>query len=185
MTAGDDQASLHTPDRPRFGAHCYLFTERWSDASLDLLDQVRALGAESFEIAVGDDVEFNPALTRRRAEELGLQLTTGPGGLWPMECDLSADDAGQRQRGLAWHKQQVDLSAACGAMAYTGALYGHPGRRPAAHPTTRRARAHRRGAARAGRIRRGARRADSTRADEPFPDAPGEHPRASDAPRRD
>ena len=105
-----------------------MFTERWSDAGLDLLDQVRALGAESFEIAIGDDVKFDPALARRRAEELGLQLTTGPGGLWPMECDLSADDAGQRQRGLAWHKRQVDLPARpCGAMAYTGALYGHPG----------------------------------------------------------
>lgn len=127
MTAEDRPATSDTPSKPRFGAHCYLFTARWSDAGLDVLDQVRALGAESFEIAIGDDVEFNAALTRRRAEELGLQLTTGPGGLWPVECDLSADDAGQRRRGLAWHKRQVDASAAIGAIAYTGALYGHPG----------------------------------------------------------
>jgi D-psicose/D-tagatose/L-ribulose 3-epimerase len=127
MTARDNLATSGAPNKPRFGAHCYLFTERWSDANLDVLDQVRALSAESFEVAIGDDVEFNAALTRRRAKELGLHLTTGPGGLWPVECDLSADDAGQRQRGLAWHKRQVDTSAAIGAIAYTGALYGHPG----------------------------------------------------------
>ncbi len=127
MTTRNTQSGAQLPDRPRFGAHCYLFTDRWSDASLGLLDQARALNAEHFEIAIGDDVEFTPALTRRRAEELGLQLTTGPGGLWPVECDLSADNAGDRERGLAWHKRQVDRSAAIGAIAYTGALYGHPG----------------------------------------------------------
>jgi D-psicose/D-tagatose/L-ribulose 3-epimerase len=112
---------------PHFGAHCYIFTERWTDADVVVLDQARELGAESLEIAIGDDVAFDAAQVRRRAEALDLRLTTGPGGLWPAECDLSADDAGDRQRGLAWHKRQVDTSAAIGAIAYTGALYGHPG----------------------------------------------------------
>ena len=38
--------------------------------------------------------------------------------------------------GLAWHQHQVDLAAEVGAVAYAGALYGHPGvvkrRRPPA-----------------------------------------------------
>ena len=111
----------------KLGLHCYLFTERWSDDCLGILDIARTLGAECFEVVVGDDIEFTPQLTRRRAEALGLTLTVGPGGLWPTECDISADDPTDRARGLAWHCQQIDLAAELGASAYTGALYGHPG----------------------------------------------------------
>ena len=111
----------------QYGAHCYLFTDRWADDQLDLLDRARALGLDVWEIAVGDDVTFTPALTRARAEALGLTLAISPGGAWPMTHDLSAPDAADRARGLAWHKAQVDLGAELGATAYTGALYGHPG----------------------------------------------------------
>ena len=111
----------------KLGLHCYLFTERWSDDCLDILDTARDLGAECFEVVVGDDIQFTPRLTRQRAEALGLTLTVGPGGLWPTECDISADEPADRARGLAWHCQQIDLAGELGAAAYTGALYGHPG----------------------------------------------------------
>ena len=111
----------------KLGLHCYLFTERWSDDRLDVLDTARDLGAECFEVVVGDDIDFTPRLTRQRAEALGLTLTVGPGGLWPTECDISADEPADRARGLAWHCQQIDLAGELGAAAYTGALYGHPG----------------------------------------------------------
>ncbi|MBN1937491.1 MAG: sugar phosphate isomerase/epimerase [Anaerolineae bacterium] len=120
----------------RYGAHCYLFTDRWADDQIHLLDAAKALGLDVWEIAVGDDVFFAPHLTKRRAETLGLTLTISPGGAWPVDCDLSADDPADRARGLAWHKRQIDLGAELGAIAYTGALYGHPGtvkrRRPPA-----------------------------------------------------
>jgi D-psicose/D-tagatose/L-ribulose 3-epimerase len=111
----------------RYGAHCYLFTDRWSDESLPILDRARELGLDCFELSVGDDIVFTPALTRRRAEALGLELTVSPGGIWPVACDLSSPDAGERARGLAWHCHQVDLAADAGAVAYAGALYGHAG----------------------------------------------------------
>lgn len=111
----------------RYGAHCYLFTDRWADDQLGLLDTVAALGLDLWELAVGDDVVFTPALTRDRAAGLGLALSVSPGGAWPAACDLSAADPADRARGLAWHKRQVDTGAAVGAISYTGALYGHPG----------------------------------------------------------
>ena len=111
----------------KYGVHCYIFTDRWSDKSLHILESAKALEAEVFEIAIGDDVHFTPGLTRRKAEELGLELTTGPGGHWPLECDLSADAPEDRRKALIWHKKQVDVTAEMGAIAYTGALYGHPG----------------------------------------------------------
>jgi D-psicose/D-tagatose/L-ribulose 3-epimerase len=80
-----------------------------------------------FELSVGDDVSFDARLTGRRAAALGLDLILGPGGLWPLDCDLSSDDPAERAKGLAWHRHQVDLAAELGAVAYGGALYGHSG----------------------------------------------------------
>ena len=111
----------------KYGAHCYLFTERWQDDQVYLLDEAKALGLSIFELSVGDDVIFDPALTRARAEAVGIELAIGPGGAWPMACDLSADDPADRAKGLAWHKRQVDLAGELGAVAYAGALYAHPG----------------------------------------------------------
>ena len=111
----------------KYGAHCYLFVERWSDSQLHLLELAKELGLDMFELSVGDDIVFDPVRTGERAASLGLDLLIGPGGAWPLECDLSADDKGDRAKGLAWHKRQVDVAAALGAAAYAGALYGHPG----------------------------------------------------------
>ncbi len=111
----------------KYGTHCYIFTDRWSDESLSILDTAKALDLDAFEIAVGDNVIFDHARTRERAEALGLDLVVSPGGMWPVACDLSSDDADERAQALVWHKRQVALGAEVGAVAYTGALYGHPG----------------------------------------------------------
>ena len=54
-------------------------------------------------------------------------LTVGPGNLWPLDCNISADDPRHRRLGLAWHKKIVEQAAELGAAAYCGALFGHPG----------------------------------------------------------
>ena len=88
------------------------------------------------EISVGDDVVFDARRTGERAASLGIDLMVGPGGLWPLECDMSSDDPHERAKGLEWHKRVVDVTAELGAVAYTGCLYGHTGvvkrRRPPA-----------------------------------------------------
>lgn len=114
--------------RFKYCAHQFLWTGRWTDGSLPVLDQARELGLEGLEISLGDDVAFDPRPPRRRASELGLELTVGPGNEWPMECDLSSEDPAGRERGLAWHRAIIERCAELGAVAYCGALYGHPGR---------------------------------------------------------
>jgi D-psicose/D-tagatose/L-ribulose 3-epimerase len=120
----------------KYGAHCYLFTERWSDDQVHLLDVARDLGLDMFELSVGDDVVFDARRTGERAASLGIDLMVGPGGLWPLECDISSDNPDERARGLEWHKRVVDVAAELGAVAYAGCLYGHTGvvkrRRPPA-----------------------------------------------------
>ena len=106
----------------------YLWTDRWSDEALWLLDHVRELGLEVFEVSLGEDSVVTPRRLRRHAEQLGLEITIGPGGPWPPECDISDDDPEQRARGLAWHQHVLDLASESGASAYCGAIYGRPGR---------------------------------------------------------
>lgn len=118
----------------KFGAHSFIFIDRWTDQALPILEQVRALGLDCFEIGVGDDVFFDPRLTRRAAESLGLELFISPGGSWPFDCDLSLPEAEKRANALDWHRKQVALAAEMGASAYTGALYGHPGHAPRRRP---------------------------------------------------
>ena len=120
----------------KYGFHSYLFTDRWTDRSLPVLDTARELGLNMVELSVGDDVQFDPHRTGEHAASLGLELFIGPGGVWPVECDISSDEPSDRAKGLAWHKRQVDTAAELGAVAYAGALYAHPGvvkrRRPPA-----------------------------------------------------
>ena len=110
----------------KFGAHIYIWTDRWADGQLPLLDRAKALGLDCVEIAVGDDVRLSRAV-RERAEALGLDLVLSPGGTWPMACDISLHDQTARAKGIAWHRKWISRAAEVGAVAYTGAIYGHPG----------------------------------------------------------
>jgi D-psicose/D-tagatose/L-ribulose 3-epimerase len=119
--------------RFKFGAHQFLWKSHWTDEDLGILDAVRRLGCSLFEVSLGDDVRFDRARLQRHSKALGIELTVGPGNLWPENCDISADEPHHRQLGLEWHKRTIELAVELGAAAYCGALYGHPGhvcRRP-------------------------------------------------------
>ena len=45
-----------------------------------------------------------------------------------MEMDISLADKSFAKKGLKWHCDWIAKAAEAGAKAYTGALYGHPGR---------------------------------------------------------
>jgi D-psicose/D-tagatose/L-ribulose 3-epimerase len=120
----------------KYGAHQFLWVEHWTDDCLNILDDAHSLGLDSFEISLGDDISFNPVLVKRKAEELGIELTVGPGNDWPVECDISSESAENRQLGIEWHRRIIERAADMGAVAYNGAAYGHPGtvlRQPRQH----------------------------------------------------
>lgn len=111
----------------KYGAHIFLWIDRWGSQHLPLIAQARALGLDCLEIAVGNDVAFDAKAIRQQLETTGMELFSSPGGVWPMEMDISLSDSRQVQKALDWHKQWIAISAEAGAIAYTGALYGHPG----------------------------------------------------------
>ena len=112
----------------RYAAHIYLWTEVWSDREIGLFRRARDLGLDLLEISVGDDVRFDPALTKCAAADAGMGIVIGPGGQWPDGADLSDDEPANRRLAFDWHRKQIDLAAAMGARAYSGALYGRPGK---------------------------------------------------------
>jgi D-psicose/D-tagatose/L-ribulose 3-epimerase len=123
-----DFALSPSADKFCFGAHQFLWKLRWTDDDLGILDRARTLGLSLFEVSLGDDVRFDCRRLRRHAEDLGIELSIGPGNVWPKDCNISHDDPGHRARGTAWHKQILERAAECGAAAYCGAIYSHPGK---------------------------------------------------------
>jgi D-psicose/D-tagatose/L-ribulose 3-epimerase len=120
----------------KYGAHQFLWVEHWKNDCLYILDEARELGLDSFEISLGDDITFNPVPVRKRAGELGLELTVGPGNIWPMKCDISSESIQNQRLGMEWHRLIIEQAANMGAVAYNGATYGHPGhilRQPRQH----------------------------------------------------
>lgn len=113
--------------RPLYGAHIFLWIERWTNAELYLYDNARKLGLDCLEIAVGEDVQFDAKAVKQAADSMGLKTILSPGGHWPVEADISLADTHARQLAIDWHRQWIDQAHECGAVAYTGALYGHPG----------------------------------------------------------
>jgi len=111
----------------KFGAHQFLWKSHWTNDDLGILDAAGALGLSSFEISLGDDVRFDESKTGAHARSLGIELTVGPGNVWPADCNISSDEPADRNRGLAWHRVSIERAAALGAVAYCGAIYSYPG----------------------------------------------------------
>lgn len=110
------------------GAHIYLWIERWSDRDVGVCARARSLGLNTLELSVGLDVPFDTALTRRAANDAGISLVLGPGGAWPEDADLAADDPAHRRAAYDFHRGIIDQTVAVGGLAYAGALYGRPGK---------------------------------------------------------
>lgn len=125
----------------KLGAHIYLWMEKWSDREVGLFERAKKLGLDTIELSVGLDVPYDRALTRRAAQDAGITLVVGPGGAWPDNADLAADDPAHRRAAFDFHRNIIDETAEVGGICYAGALYGRPGkslrRRPPADELAR------------------------------------------------
>lgn len=125
----------------KLGAHIYLWIEQWSDREVGLFARAKVLGLDTIELSVGLDVPFDETLTRRAAADAGISLVVGPGGAWPDNADLAADEPAHRRAAFDFHRAIIDQTAAVGGICYAGALYGRPGkslrRRPPADELAR------------------------------------------------
>ena len=112
----------------KYGAHVFLWQDRYDDSALlRMLDDAEAWGLSFLEVAIGDDIHFNASKLGDEADMRGLELVFSPGGAWPMECDISLANASDPHPAVQWHRRAIEQAGRAGAVAYTGAIYGHPG----------------------------------------------------------
>lgn len=111
-----------------YGAHIFLWVDSWSSTELSLFDRAKNLGLDVLEIAVGDDIKFDAAAVLRISQNAGMEVVLSPGAEWPMEADIAHPELKNREFGLKWHQHWIEEAAKAGAIAYTGAIYAHPGR---------------------------------------------------------
>lgn len=112
----------------KFGAHAFIWHERWSNQELYLIDNAKELGLSLFEISIGDEVEFDAGEIKKASESAGVEISISPGNIWPFECDISHENPDYRKNGMEWHKRWLDKGGEAGVVAYAGAMYAHPGR---------------------------------------------------------
>jgi len=117
----------------RLGVHCRLWTTGWTNANLDLIDHVKALGFSVLEISLVNLAGIDPAAIRRRAEAVGLSVTTTT-GLSP-DKSLATPDRGMRERTVAYLKEAVETARNMGAQFFGGMLYAVPGKFTGQGPT--------------------------------------------------
>ncbi len=112
----------------QFGAHVFVWQDQFTDDDLlRILDDSVKWGLSFLEIPIGNDIHFSPQLISKQATDSNLEIVLSPGGDWPMNCDISLESSTDRRKGIDWHKKAIELSAETSAIAYTGAIYGHPG----------------------------------------------------------
>ena len=104
-----------------FGIHALLFTEKFLEKDLPLLDRCKAMGFDAVEVLPFDPDNFPAARVRSAAADLGLTINTGYG--LPLEYNIISPEVAVRRRGVELSKKIIDLSNEAGARVLGGVIY--------------------------------------------------------------
>jgi D-psicose/D-tagatose/L-ribulose 3-epimerase len=116
-----------------FGASAFIWTSPFSNASLGLIDHAKALGFEIIEICVEDPSTIDVESIRGRLRQTGMKATVC--GAFGADRDLSADESGVRENGVAYLRRCIEIAAALDAGSVVGPMYSAVGKtRPLAPP---------------------------------------------------
>ena len=121
----------------KFGANSFIWVSPFSNDRLDILDKVKAMGFDVFELALEDPGLVDPGQVRDRLQQLGLGSTVC-GVFGPMR-DLSSEDASIRYSAFDYLCTLVNTAAAIGAGVVNGPMYSAVGKARLLPPAERRA----------------------------------------------
>jgi D-psicose/D-tagatose/L-ribulose 3-epimerase len=109
----------------RYGASTFIWASPFSNRTLDLVDHVKAIGFDIIEICVEDPDTIDPPAIRERAARAGLSVTIC--GAFGPSRDLSSEDKGVREAGLAYLKRCIEYAEALGSPFVSGPMYAAVG----------------------------------------------------------
>jgi len=105
----------------RFSAHCLLWTDRWSNDTLALIDRVAGLGLDAIEIPMRDHAAIDPPAIKERLAGAGIDVVCCVA--LPQEADITSSDATLRAAGIHFLKVTVAKAAELGSKIVTGVIY--------------------------------------------------------------
>lgn len=111
----------------KIGANTMIWSADFTTADLPLIDKVAAMGFDVIEILVtAAEPAFDTTAVRRRIGDAGLKCSVSAS--LSAEHDVSSEDLGIRNHGIAFLKSVVGTAEAIGASIVTGPLYARIGR---------------------------------------------------------
>ena len=109
-----------------FGASTFIWTSPFSNATLGLIDRAKAMGFDILEICVEDPRTIDVESISARLRATGMKATVC--GAFGPDRDLSADESGVRENGMAYLRRCIEIAAALGAGNVVGPMYSAVGK---------------------------------------------------------
>jgi D-psicose/D-tagatose/L-ribulose 3-epimerase len=121
----------------KFGANSFIWVSPLTTQALDLLDKVKAMGFDLFELAIEDPRLVDLPAFRGRLEQLGLGCSVC--GAFGPQRDLSHEDPQVRANAQEYIHRLVDAAQALGAAVVAGPMYSAVGKARLLPPDERQA----------------------------------------------
>ena len=110
----------------RFGASTFIWVSPFSNATLDLIDKVAEFGFDRIEICIEDPAPIDTSAIAKRLDRARIKATVC--GAFGPDRDISSDEAGKRDNGLAYIARCVDIAADLGSPLVAGPMYSAVGK---------------------------------------------------------
>jgi D-psicose/D-tagatose/L-ribulose 3-epimerase len=108
------------------GASSFIWASPFGDETLELTDRAAGLGFDVLEVCIEDPARVTPARVSEAAERAGVAISVC--GAFGPDRDVSHEDPGRRQMGVAYLRTCVDIAAAVGSPHVAGPMYSATGK---------------------------------------------------------
>ncbi len=105
----------------KYGAHSFIWTEKFSVKDLPLIERVKTLGFDVLEFGLANPDTFPTKQVRAKLKEVGLEAVSSRG--LEMSGNIISPDAKVRKRGIEIMKKVVDINYEIGSKLTGGVIY--------------------------------------------------------------
>lgn len=105
----------------QFSAHCLIWTDKWSNDALNLIDRVASLGFDAIEITMRDLPAIDDRQVKRRLNAAGIKAVCVTG--IPKIADLTSPEKTIRAEGVKILRATFEKAAELGSDLVTGVTY--------------------------------------------------------------
>jgi len=105
----------------KFGVHLFLWTERFDNSTLHLIEKAKRIGFDGVEIPIMELEYIDVEKTRSELKKQDMEFTAALG--LPKDKDITSEDEETRRRGIEFMKKCVDVVAQLDGDSINGVVY--------------------------------------------------------------